>query len=110
MLGAWTLDGQGSDSPWLPASALVEVAASSSSWSVRLGGGDQIGAWSARAAPASDVTGESAIGLGERDDAEPSLDEVTLGPLPPGRWVIAVRVDRADGRGDATFYWLVSVG
>jgi hypothetical protein len=110
-LGSWTLDDRGSDSPWLPATALsgqdVPLLAAIS---VHLDGATAVGAWSARASPATDSLGESGIGLGGREEAEPPLQAVTLDRLPPGRWVVAVRLDRADGRGDATFYWLLTVG
>jgi hypothetical protein len=70
--------------------------------------GAEIGAWSARAAPATDPRGTSVVGVGGRDADFPLLSSVAIDPLPPGRWVLAVRLDRADGRGDATFYWLVA--
>jgi hypothetical protein len=109
-LGSWTLDGQGSDSPWLPAAGLAEVTTGSGRVTVRLADGVPIGAWSAQAAPATEPGGQIVTSLGGRDESEPALDAVALGPLPPGRWVVAVRLDRADGRGDATFYWLVAAG
>jgi hypothetical protein len=109
-LGSWTLDGRGSDSPWLPASALPERAITTpAAIVVRFVGSAQIGAWLARAAPASDPEGGLGIGIGGRDEGAPPLNAVTLDPIRSGRWVVAVRLDRADGRGDATFYWLLSV-
>ena len=108
-LGSWTLDGQGSDSPWLPAAALAEVAIGPSPLFVRFADGVRIGAWTARAATASDVAGDMAGALGGREEAVPALASLEFGPPPPGRWVISVRLDRSDGRGDATFYWLVVV-
>jgi hypothetical protein len=108
VLGSWTLDGEGSDSPWLPPAALTEVGVDAAGLTVRFAGDVEIGAWSARAAPVSDPAGEAAFSVGGRDGDHPALNSVTLDPLPPGRWVLAVRLDRADGRGDATFYWLVA--
>ena len=108
-LGSWTLDGRGSDSPWLPASALERVTVPRSErLTVRFDDRAAVGAWSARVAPDSDPTGEGATGLGERE-AGPPVELVVLEPLPPGRWVVAVRLDRSDGRGDATAYWFVVV-
>jgi hypothetical protein len=109
-LGSWALDGQGSDSPWLPASALRQAALESRRITVRFAGDVPIGAWTARIAPAGDRTGETATALGEREAADPPLPAVVLEAAPPGRWVLSVRLDRADGRGDATFYWLLRVG
>jgi hypothetical protein len=108
-LGSWTLDGQGSDSPWLPASALHEVAVRQGRITVRFGGEVAIGAWSARLAPANDPAGETATALGEREPDQPPSPAVVLESPPAGRWVLSVRLDRADGRGDATFYWLLRV-
>jgi hypothetical protein len=111
-VGSWTLDGSGSDSPWLSAAGLREIDIGRGPVTVRLDGGRPIGSWLARAAPAADRTGETAVELGGRDDGQPALDHVDLEQLPPagGPWVIAMRLDRADGRGDATFYWLIIVG
>jgi hypothetical protein len=107
-LGSWTLDGQGSDAPWLPAAVLTDVSVGGQTLTVRFADGSPVGAWSARAAPSTDQRGDSAIGLGERDEDQPPLGAVTFGPLPAGTWVVAVRLDRADGRGDSTSYWLVT--
>jgi hypothetical protein len=107
-LGSWTLDGQGSDSPWLPAAALAEVEVGPGPLMVRPVDGASIGAWSAHRAPASDPSGRALTGLGGREEDTPALDAVALDPLPAGRWVVAVRLNRADGRGDATFYWLLA--
>ena len=32
-----------------------------------------------------------------------------LGPIPLGQWVVSVRLFRADGRGDGTTYWAITV-
>lgn len=107
-LGSWTLDGRGTDGPWLPAAALVERAVGQERLMARYADGAEIGAWSARAAPATDPRGTSTFGVGGRDEDSPPLSSVAIDPLPSGRWVLAVRLDRADGRGDATFYWLLA--
>lgn len=109
ILGSWTFENSGSDSPWLSAAGLPGVrAVAGSRLRVRLAGGQPIGAWSARAAAATDTRGERPIDMGAREVSEPPLDELTLDVLPPGRWVLAVRLELADGRGDVTCYWLVS--
>ncbi len=108
-LGSWTFENDGSDSPWLPAAALSEIqAAPGARLTVQLAGGEPIGTWSAQVAPAADTSGERPSGAGGRDEAEPPLASVALETLPAGRWVLAVRLQLADGRGDATWYWLVS--
>jgi hypothetical protein len=100
--GSWTLDGRGSDAPWLPASALQPVH-------LRTGAEvtAAIGAWGAWIAGTDDPRGEMATWIGGRETTEPALPSVTVGGVEPGAWVMAVRLDRADGRGDATFYWLL---
>jgi hypothetical protein len=109
-LGSWTLDDHGSDSPWLPAVVLREVAVGTGALGIRYADGTGIGHWSAHAAPASDPGGLELIGLGERDGAvPPPLQEVRPETPPRGQWVLAVRLDRADGRGDATYFWLIRV-
>ena len=109
ILGSWTFENSGSDSPWLSARGLPGVrAVAGSRLRVRLAGGQPIGAWSARAAAATDTRGQRPIDMGAREVGEPPLDELTLEVLPPGRWVLAVRLELADGRGDVTCYWLVS--
>jgi hypothetical protein len=108
-LGSWTLDDHGSDSPWIPAVALREVAVGAGALEIRYADGTGIGHWSARAAPASDPGGLDLIGLGERDGDVPPLQEVRPETPPRGLWVLAVLLDRADGRGDATYFWLIRV-
>lgn len=108
-LGSWSFDNSGSDSPWLPGAGLREVRlAVAMGPIVRLATGERIGAWSAQVAAANDTRGERSVGAGGRETAEPPLEQVELEPLQAGRWVLAVRLELANGRGDATWYWLVS--
>ena len=109
-LGSWTFENSGSDSPWLPAAQLGEIQVGAGArLTVRLAGGEPIGAWSAQVAAADDARAEHPSAAGGREAADPPLDEVALEIAEPGRWVLAVRLELADGRGDATWYWLVSV-
>ena len=108
-LGSWTFENNGSDSPWLPAASLSEITViPGARLTVHLDGGEPVGTWSAQVAAASDTRGEWPSSAGGRDEAEPPLSEVVLDALLPGRWVLAVRLELTDGRGDATWYWLVS--
>jgi hypothetical protein len=103
-------ENSGSDGPWLPAARLGEIqVAAGVPLTVRLAGGEAIGAWSAQVAADEDARGERPSGAGGRETAEPPLDQVALEMLQAGRWVLAVRLELADGRGDATWYWLVSI-
>jgi len=107
ILGAWTFDGAGSDGPWLPASALgAAQVTGAGGLELRLAGDVAISGWAVRAAPVDDPAAERAVNLGSRDDGPP-VSAVAVASPGPGRWVLAVRVVLADGRGDATWYWLV---
>lgn len=110
MLGSWVLDGRGSDSPWLPwqAGAAVSVPPGVPI-TIRLADGSPIGWWFVDLADEGDVTGLLAIRLGGREADLPSLDSVQLEPLAAGRWVLAARLFRADGRGDGVTYWSLLV-
>jgi hypothetical protein len=108
-LGSYTLDGRGGDSPWLPFDELVAVHQPlGEPLEIRLVDGGQIAAWSAQFAAAEDVGG-----LSSRDMTGPAPDQpapfIQVGPLPPGRWVLAVQLVRADDRGEGTTYWAITV-
>ncbi|MEK6721058.1 MAG: hypothetical protein AABZ33_10370 [Chloroflexota bacterium] len=109
-LGSWTIDGAGSDSPWIPAPALGSVEADSGSiLGVAFEDGAPIGSWQASYAAVADTAGIGPMPAGGREGDAPALGRVTLEALPIGTWVVSIRLFRADGRGDATFYWLLRV-
>jgi len=109
-VGSWAIDGRGSDSPWLPARALgaFEVAGDTPIM-IAFDDGTPIGAYAARIAAVADLRGEWPRSVGGRSLAAPAQAAVTAGPVPPGAWVLAVQLVRADGRGEATFYWAIRV-
>jgi hypothetical protein len=108
-LGTYTLDGRGSDAPWLPFDGLPAVdAAAGGTLTVRFMDGVAIGDWSVLLAAAEDTTGAVTRGL-DGVGQEPGGRAVTIGPLPPGRWVLMARLVRADGRGDGLTYWAITV-
>lgn len=108
-LGTYVMDGAGSDAPWLPFRTIptVEVGAADT-LEIRFADGAAIGDISPVVAKADDTSGAhpQAVSLGSR--AADGLS-VTVGPLPPGQWVLEARVFRADGRGDGLTYWAVTV-
>ena len=109
-LGSWTLDGAGSDAPWLPASALETVSvAPGTTLEVALDGGLRIGTWRADVAMASDPTGADAGPLAGREADAPALERIELPPLEAGSWVVRVTTWFADGRGDAAYSWAIEV-
>lgn len=107
-LGSYTLDGSGSDAPWQPFGGLpgIQVAAGTS-LVVAFADGAPIGGWVAQLAAADDPMGANASGLGGVEQGL-EAETVTTGPIPAGRWVLAVRLFRADGRGDGITYWAVT--
>ena len=108
-LGTYSMDGVGSDAPWLPFAAVPAVEASSAEvLQIRFADGAAIGDVSAEFAAADDTRGAHPLGVptGARADDGRS---VSLGPLPAGRWVLEARVFRADGRGDGLTYWAITV-
>lgn len=109
-LGSWTIDARGSDSPWIPAAALRTIDVDSGSiLEVAFEDGALIGSWQASYAAVADAEGLRPTSAGGRETDAPELGRVTLEALPIGTWVASVRLFRADGRGDATFYWLLRV-
>ncbi len=108
-LGSYTIDGQGSDAPWLPFGSLIGVEAGAGQpVSVRLLDGGSINGWVADLAAWDDTTGSLARRVAEQEGGA-AVQDVALGSLPVGRWVLAVRLFRADARGDGTTFWAVTV-
>lgn len=108
-LGSYTMDGAGADSPWLGAGGIPSLA---------IGPFDTISVALIDGVPIEDSTAVMAAAddaRGSRTQAVPgahlSADHrvLRLGPIPPGRWVVSVRLVRADGRGDGTTYWAITV-
>ncbi len=109
-LGSWTLDGAGSEAPWLPASALATISVQpGTAVVIEPGGGLGIGAWRADLATAVDPTGAEARWLAGRETDEPPLGQIELPPLPAGSWVVRATLGLAGGRGDAAYSWAVEV-
>ena len=108
-LGTYSIDGRGSDAPWLPFSSLPGVSvAAGEMLTIRFVDGVGIGQWQVLLAPASVTAGLATRGvdgavLGQLADA------LTVGPLPAGSWVLQARLFRADERGDGLTYWAVTV-
>ncbi|MBF8289228.1 MAG: hypothetical protein HW391_196 [Chloroflexi bacterium] len=108
-LGSYGIDGRGGDAPWLPFDSLPVVTLASGGIVVaRLVDGVAIGQAIAVVAAQDDAAG---LHLREVmvEMIGASADKVTIGPLPAGSWVLAVRLFRADGRGDGQTYWAVTV-
>ena len=108
VIGSWTLDDMSAETPWKSATSLETVTMTPDDlvlvgWS----DGTPIGTWAARIAPATDTDGSNAepAGSGEAGGA----DFVTVGRVSPGDWVFEVTLTRADGRGEATYYWSLEV-
>lgn len=108
-LGTYVMDGAGSDAPWLPFATIpsVEVRATDT-LQLRFADGAAIGDISAEFAAAADTGGVRQQGVSGTNRAGDG-SSVTVGPLPAGQWVLAVRLFRADGRGDGLTYWAVTV-
>jgi len=108
-LGSYVLDGRGSDAPWLPFDSLPRVAVAATE-ALTVGFVDRaaIGEWSVAIAAATDTRGLKPQGI-EGVALQPSGDLLSAGPLPVGRWVLSVRLFRADSRADGVTYWAVSV-
>lgn len=108
-LGTYSIDGRGSDAPWLPFSSLPGVSvAAGELLTIRFVDGVEIGQWQVLLAPASD-TGGLATRDAEGGTLGPFADSLTVGPLPAGSWVLQARLIRADERGDGLTYWAVTV-
>ena len=100
-LGSYTWDGGGSDSPWLPGTAITVGSGE------RLTGAIDpdvaVAAWSARRVPAGTADGAGAVGLG--DGAAP----IAFDAPAAGHWSIQLTVGYADELGSAVYYWDVTV-
>jgi hypothetical protein len=110
-LGSYVFEGSGSDSPWLPFDSLsVVTVAAGVPLTIAFEDGTTIATWSAAVAAAEDEAGEAGQGVGGRGSGEPPLAAVATDAIPVGRWVLSVRLELADGRGDATYYWALEAG
>jgi hypothetical protein len=119
-VGSFSFGGVSLDAPWLPADVVPPVALprTAAEVVVSLAPPSTFVAWSARYADAADETGDTAIELaagGEAVDPDirPStppteLTRASFSRPPSGSWVLAVRLDFADG-GDATYFWQLLV-
>jgi hypothetical protein len=109
-LGTSTLDGAGSDAPWIPFLPVRAVSiAAGSRVVIRFGDGTGIGRWQVQLATAADRTATRMIGLGGRETDLPPLQAVEPEPLPAGCWVLAATLSRSDRRGGGVTYWSVAV-
>ncbi len=109
-LGSYVIDDRGSDGPWLPIASLPAVHAGPAQLlTVRFVDGVPIGEFVAVIAGAADHGGSSPRAI-QAATAGGDAASVIVGPLPPGKWVLSVRLFRVDGRGDGTTYWAVTVG
>lgn len=106
--GSWALDDAHSESSWVGASALEPMTLSTDDLVlVGWADGSPIGEWTAQIARATDTSGASAVDAGSGDAG--GADFFTFGRVSPGEWVLAVTLHRADGRGEATYYWALTV-
>lgn len=106
--GSWTLDERSYESTWVSGTTLDEVRLTTSDLVlVGWADGTPIGEWSARIATAADPSGALAREAGSGDAG--GADFVTVGRIAAGEWVIELTLERADGRGRATYYWSLSV-
>ena len=108
-LGTYSIDGRGSDAPWLPFSSLpgIDIGAGET-LTIRFVDGVGIGQWQVLLAPASDTGGLATRGV-DGGMLGPLADVLIVGPLPAGSWVLQARLFRADERGDGLTYWAVTV-
>jgi hypothetical protein len=100
-LGSFTWRDGGSDSPWLPGSA------------IRVGPGepltvvlaDDVGVaeWTARRVPAGTTDASGAVGLGS------GQAPIAFAAPEDGSWSVQVTVRFADDLGDAAYYWAIEV-
>lgn len=108
VLGSYTFAGTGSDSPWLPADALVpvEVPAGAAA-TIRLEDRIRIAAARALAAGAADRTGEGARAAGIAGPDVAGL--VRLTTPGPGSWVVMVELTYEADVGSGAYYWRLEV-
>ena len=108
-LGTYTIDGRGTDAPWLPFNSLPSITSRVGEvLTIRFSDGATIGDLAAVIASADDASGSTTYSV---DGTLPPAGGATasVGPLPAGRWVLQVRLFRADGRGEGLTYWAVTV-
>ena len=109
IVGSYTIDGRGSDGPWLPFTSLPAVGVGTRETpTLQFSDGTAIRNVQVLIASAADTSGTSSHGVSSTSLAADG-HSVAIGPLPAGQWVIAARLFRADGRGDGTTYWAVTV-
>jgi hypothetical protein len=100
-LGSFTWRGGGSDSPWLPGSA-IRVGAGEP-LTVVLADAVGVAEWTARRVPAGTTDGSGAVGL--RSGQAP----IAFAAPGVGTWSVQVVIRFADGVGDAAYYWAMEV-
>ncbi|MBI2763934.1 MAG: hypothetical protein HYX54_09340 [Chloroflexi bacterium] len=108
-LGSSSIDGRGSDAPWLPFDSLPPVATGVTDLlTVRFSDRVAVGDFSTVIATADDTSGSNPRGV---DGSVLAADAKTVrvGPLPVGQWVLSITLFRADGRGQGTTFWAVTV-
>jgi hypothetical protein len=98
-LGSFTWQDGGSDSPWLPGSA-IRVGAGEP-LTVVLADDIGIAEWTARRVSASATDGSGAVGLGA------GQAPIAFAAPGVGSWSVQVTVRFADGHGDAAYYWAI---
>ena len=108
-LGTYTIDGRGTDAPWLPFNSLPSITSRVGDvLTIRFSDRATIGDLAAVIAGADDASGSTTYSV---DGTLPPADGATasVGPFPADRWVLQVRLFRADGRGEGLTYWAVTV-
>jgi hypothetical protein len=101
-LGSYTWAGGGSDSPWLPGSALTVGAGEP--LTVRLGRPAVVADWTASRVAAGTTDGSGAVALASAE-AEP----IRFVAPPAGRCSLQLQVRFDGGADSATYYWLLDV-
>jgi hypothetical protein len=104
VIGAWRLDGAAHEQAWIDLAALKRTDFPAKELVFAgFDDGTPIGAWSIRVAPVSDATGADAVDSGSGSGN--GADFVTIGRIDAGTWILELTLTRADGRGEATYYW-----
>lgn len=100
-LGSYSWNGGGSDSPWLPGSAITVGTGEQLSVSVEPDVG--IATWAARRVAAGTSDGAAAVGVGE------GAGPVAFAAPTKGHWSIQLTLGFADDLGSAVYYWDLTV-
>ena len=100
-LGSYSWNGGGSDSPWLPGSAITGGTGERLSVSVEPDVG--IASWVARRVAAGTSDGAGAIGVGD------GTGPVSFAAPEKGHWSIQLTLGFADDLGSAVYYWDLTV-